>query len=92
MYTGQLEQGADQMSFQPLDPSLLCSLGAGGLSLWSVDKLRSQDQLHQIPIQMPGQSLPYCDSWSAHMQHRADAQQLTTAVLSSYKARLVYSS
>ena len=56
MYTGQMEQGADQISFHPSDSSLLCTLGAGGLSLWSIDTLRGQDQIRQIPIQMPGEA------------------------------------
>lgn len=54
LYTGQLEQGADQIAFHPSDPGLLCSLGAGGLSLWSIDLLKTQDQMRHIPIQMPG--------------------------------------
>ena len=60
-YTGQLEQATHQISFHPADPNLLCSLGNDGLSLWSIDVLRSQDEMRHVPVQMPGQSLP-CDS------------------------------
>ena len=53
-YTGQQEQAAHQISFHPTDPNLLCSLGAAGLSLWSIDGLRNQDEMRQVPVQMPG--------------------------------------
>ena len=53
-YTGQQEHAAHQISFHPADPNLLCSLGAGRLSLWSIDRLRSQDEMRRVPLQMPG--------------------------------------
>ena len=54
LYKGHQEQAAHQISFHPTDPNLLCSLGAGGLSLWSIDRLTSQDEMRHVPVQMPG--------------------------------------
>lgn len=63
LYTGQQEQEVHQISFHPTDPNLLCSLGADGVSLWSIDKFRSQDQdqMRHVPVQMPGKS-PQCSN------------------------------
>ena len=70
-YTGQPEQAAHQISFHPTDANLLCSLGTDGLSLWSIDVLRSQDEMRHVPVHMPGQSLPCSSGRDTLAKHRA---------------------